>query len=42
LGNKLDKAYDDLQRNGTPEDAWAYVTPNMEFLQAEQENEGFI
>lgn len=39
---ELDRAYDDLKRMEPPEDAWDAVSPNVEFQQAEQEEEGFI
>ena len=39
---ELDRAFDDLQRNGPPEDAWDDVAPNVEFQQAEQEAEGMV
>ena len=39
---ELDRAYDDLQQNGPPEDAWDAVAPNAEFQQAEQQDEGMV
>ncbi|XP_078578075.1 uncharacterized protein LOC144862999 isoform X1 [Branchiostoma floridae x Branchiostoma japonicum] len=36
----IEEAYDNLQRNGPPEDAWDSIAPNVEFQQAEQQAEG--
>lgn len=40
--NELDRAYDNLQQMGTPEDAWDAVAPNVEFQNAQQEDEGSL
>ncbi|XP_078670863.1 uncharacterized protein LOC144910993 [Branchiostoma floridae x Branchiostoma belcheri] len=36
----VNAAYDDLRQNGPPEDMWDSVAPNVEFQQAEQQDEG--
>ncbi|CAH1276883.1 PIF1 [Branchiostoma lanceolatum] len=36
----IDAAYNDLLRNGPPEDIWHSIAPNVEFEQAEQQAEG--
>ncbi|CAH1232472.1 PIF1 [Branchiostoma lanceolatum] len=36
----IDAAYNDLMRNGPPEDIWHSIAPNVEFEQAEQQAEG--
>ena len=41
-GNEVDEAYDNLQQNGPPDDAWDVIAPNIGFEQAEQVCEGFV
>ncbi|XP_078621306.1 uncharacterized protein LOC144887780 [Branchiostoma floridae x Branchiostoma japonicum] len=36
----IEEAYENLQRNGPPEDVWDSVAPNVEYQQAEQIAEG--
>ncbi|CAH1233099.1 PIF1 [Branchiostoma lanceolatum] len=36
----IDAAYNDLLRNGPPEDIWHSIAPNVEFEQAQQQAEG--
>ena len=39
---EINEAYDNLQQNGPPDDAWDMIAPNIGFEQAEQQAEGFV
>ena len=39
---EIDDAYETLQQNGPPNDAWDMIAPNIGFEEAEQRAEGFV
>lgn len=39
---EIDRAYDDLERIGPPEDVWDTIAPNVEYQQAQQEDQGIL
>ena len=39
---EIEDAYENLQLNGPPDDAWDVIAPNIGFEQAEQQAEGFV
>ena len=40
--DSIDEAYENLQENGPPDDAWNNVAPNVEFQETEDRNEGEV